>query len=343
MDKKKFGSFIKQARLNKGYTQKELADLLYIDVTAVSKWERGVTYPDITLIPDICSSLDINEHELIMSSSDTEYRRIKNDAHNYNKIKNIIFISCSIFYILGIVTCFIANLATSHSLSWFFIVLAGAICGFSFIPTITRFFKKNKLLIFLESSLGAMFILFLTCSIYTRKMWFMIPTISVFLGYFVIFFPIIFKKSLIFQNFSLKYGRFFILIYFISSELILIVLMVFINFYHPIDLLKSFSIILYIFNILIFIGCIKLISKLGLMIRMGIDFLVMIPYLYGLFGLLKVLTGLENDVYTINFSNWRNCSNGNSLFILSLIFATAGIVIIISGILFKHKKSKLQN
>lgn len=41
MDKKKFGSFIKQARLNKGYTQKELADLLYIDVTAVSKWERG--------------------------------------------------------------------------------------------------------------------------------------------------------------------------------------------------------------------------------------------------------------------------------------------------------------
>ena len=47
MEKKKFGQFIKENRIKKGYTQKELADLLFVDVTAVSKWERGVSYPDI--------------------------------------------------------------------------------------------------------------------------------------------------------------------------------------------------------------------------------------------------------------------------------------------------------
>ena len=54
MEKKKFGSFIKESRLKKGLTQQELANLLYIDVSAVSKWERGVSFPDITLISSIC-------------------------------------------------------------------------------------------------------------------------------------------------------------------------------------------------------------------------------------------------------------------------------------------------
>jgi transcriptional regulator with XRE-family HTH domain len=87
MDKKKFGSYIKESRLKKNYTQHELADLLFVDVTTVSKWERGVSYPDITLVPDICRVLDISEHELIESSRDEEYRKIKKDAKRYNNMK----------------------------------------------------------------------------------------------------------------------------------------------------------------------------------------------------------------------------------------------------------------
>ena len=88
-DKKTFGSFIKEKRLNKNYSQKELADLLYVTESAVSKWERGVTYPDITLITDICKVLEITEKELIQSGDDTEYRKIKRDSDKYNKIKKI--------------------------------------------------------------------------------------------------------------------------------------------------------------------------------------------------------------------------------------------------------------
>ena len=86
MNKESFGSFIKELRQNKKYTQQELADLLYLDVSAVSKWERGVSYPDITLIPKICEVLNIDEHELIKCSRDLEYQRIKEEAFRLKTI-----------------------------------------------------------------------------------------------------------------------------------------------------------------------------------------------------------------------------------------------------------------
>ena len=75
-DKKTFGSFIKEKRISKNYSQKELAELLYVTESAVSKWERGVSYPDITLITDLCKVLEVSEKELIDSGDDDEYRKI---------------------------------------------------------------------------------------------------------------------------------------------------------------------------------------------------------------------------------------------------------------------------
>ena len=79
-DKKTFGSFIKLKRIEKNYSQKDLAQMLYVTEGAVSKWERGVSYPDITLISDICRVLDISEHEFVTASSDTSTRKVKNEA-----------------------------------------------------------------------------------------------------------------------------------------------------------------------------------------------------------------------------------------------------------------------
>ena len=100
MNKTEFGSYIKESRLKKNYTQKQLADLLFIDVSAVSKWERGVSFPDITLVPDICRVLDISEHELISASSDHEYRRMKKDAKTFNNMKKGTFWTFNIFIYL---------------------------------------------------------------------------------------------------------------------------------------------------------------------------------------------------------------------------------------------------
>ncbi len=44
LDKERFGAFVARLRKEKGYTQKELAERLYISNKAVSKWETGVSF-----------------------------------------------------------------------------------------------------------------------------------------------------------------------------------------------------------------------------------------------------------------------------------------------------------
>ena len=79
-DKKTFGSFIKAKRTEKNYSQKDVAEMLFVTEGAVSKWERGISYPDITLVADICRVLEISEHELITASTDIETRKMKQEA-----------------------------------------------------------------------------------------------------------------------------------------------------------------------------------------------------------------------------------------------------------------------
>lgn len=44
IDNEKFGVFLAQLRKQKGFTQKELAQKLFVSDKAVSKWERGVSH-----------------------------------------------------------------------------------------------------------------------------------------------------------------------------------------------------------------------------------------------------------------------------------------------------------
>lgn len=50
---KSFGNFLLQKRKEKNLTQKELAKLLFVTEPAVSKWEKDVAHPDISLLPKI--------------------------------------------------------------------------------------------------------------------------------------------------------------------------------------------------------------------------------------------------------------------------------------------------
>lgn len=44
IDKKKFGAFVSELRKEKGYTQKQLAEKLFLSDKAVSKWETGISH-----------------------------------------------------------------------------------------------------------------------------------------------------------------------------------------------------------------------------------------------------------------------------------------------------------
>lgn len=292
MDKIKFGSYIKESRIRKNYTQQELAELLFVDVSTVSKWERGVSYPDITMVPDICRVLDISEHELIASSHDEEYRKMKTDASKYNNMKKSTFWTLNISYLVSILICFIVNVAVNHTLSWFFIVLTSVMCAYSFCPTITWLFTKYKKLSFIVSSFISLFLLFLTCSIQTNNYWFMIATIAVLLGYFIMFYPMLFKlqkKYLTIEKYN-KLSRWFLFSYTVGMFVIVSLLLICIYFYESFNLKLAFLIVGGVFMIPVVFGVLNLFE-----ISKNLNK----PILLSLLGviILAIIAGLCNAAY----------------------------------------------
>lgn len=67
MDNQKLGIFITELRKEKGLTQAQLAQKLNVTDKAVSKWERGVGFPDIKLLEPLADVLDISLLELMNS------------------------------------------------------------------------------------------------------------------------------------------------------------------------------------------------------------------------------------------------------------------------------------
>ena len=65
MDNEKFGNFVKELRKEKNLTQKELAKRINITDKAVSKWERGLSFPDITMLNILSKELDVTVEELL--------------------------------------------------------------------------------------------------------------------------------------------------------------------------------------------------------------------------------------------------------------------------------------
>lgn len=65
MDKEKVGTLIADLRKERGLTQKELAKQLFVSDKAVSKWERGLAMPDVTLLIPLSESLGITVTELL--------------------------------------------------------------------------------------------------------------------------------------------------------------------------------------------------------------------------------------------------------------------------------------
>lgn len=67
LDAKKLGSFIANNRQEVGLTQKQLADMLYVSASLVSKWERSIGVPNVTLLLVKSNALNITVQELVAS------------------------------------------------------------------------------------------------------------------------------------------------------------------------------------------------------------------------------------------------------------------------------------
>ena len=64
MDQKKIGQYIAIKRKAQGLTQAQLAELLGVGDKAVSKWERGLSLPDVSKYQELCKVLEVSLNEL---------------------------------------------------------------------------------------------------------------------------------------------------------------------------------------------------------------------------------------------------------------------------------------
>lgn len=186
-NKKTFGEYICRRRKELGLTQREFADKLYVTESAVSKWERGLSYPDVTLLRDICAVLDITEHELLTASEDTEKRTAEKLAAKYLRLARNYRVTQYILYGGTILICFIVNLAVQHTLSWFWIVLASVLLAASLtlapaLVSMRPALERYKWAVSLGCAAASLELLLLICCLYTGGNWFWVAFAGTIFG-----------------------------------------------------------------------------------------------------------------------------------------------------------------
>ncbi len=132
MDENRMGQFIAELRKEKKMTQKDLATQLNITDKAISKWERGLSYPDITLLTSIADILGVTTSELLNgqrseTTASKDIEKTIDNALSYAEksakrkivsFQNVLTISFSILLLAGIIVCSVCDAAISGAFTW---------------------------------------------------------------------------------------------------------------------------------------------------------------------------------------------------------------------------------
>jgi len=97
MQNSKVGNIIRTLRQERNMTQKQLADKMNISDKTVSKWERGLGCPDISLIPELSDILRVDTQKLLVGDM------TPNDFVGGN-MKNTKYYICSICHNISLCT-----------------------------------------------------------------------------------------------------------------------------------------------------------------------------------------------------------------------------------------------
>ncbi|MBR3953395.1 MAG: helix-turn-helix domain-containing protein [Oscillospiraceae bacterium] len=157
INKEKFGEFVTTLRKEKGMTQKELAEKLFVSDKAVSKWERGQSLPDITLLNPLAEVLDSTPAELLNCGKLEENESIAperveelvgkainfSDDEKTRKVITtrgiLIYLLCLVVGIIGAAICNFIYMDSINNVIWTFEALF-AVFGAYFM-----FFVKERL------------------------------------------------------------------------------------------------------------------------------------------------------------------------------------------------------
>lgn len=82
MEAERFGSFVAQRRRERGMTQATLASELHVTDKAISRWERGVGFPDIGNIEPLADALGVSIVELMRAEKTEEQTMTTDEAED---------------------------------------------------------------------------------------------------------------------------------------------------------------------------------------------------------------------------------------------------------------------
>ncbi len=191
-NKKTLGAYIRQRRQELGLTQKEFAERLFVTESAVSKWERGLSYPDITLVREICAVLEVSEHELLTASEDTEARTIQGLARKYLRLVETYRRVQYILYGAILLGCAIGNLASRGRLDWFWIAAAAVMMAAS-LTLLPALVERHKYAAAIGGFTVSLLLLLLFCALWSAGGWFLQAAPLVLLGLSVFLLPLVLR------------------------------------------------------------------------------------------------------------------------------------------------------
>lgn len=327
INKTTFGKFMREKRMEKGLTQKELAEKLFLSESAVSKWEMGKSYPDITMIPDICAALEVSEHELISGANDSEYRVMKREARLYRRVTETFFWGFTGSYIAALIICVICDLAVNRRLTFSIITAGSLLVAFTFIPTCVRFTQKHKLALFAGSTYLSLCILFLICCVYFRQNWFANAALGTLLGYTVCFVPLLLKKYI-----PEKYGKFIPAAYFAACFLCIVLLLLAVRITVEFSLARGLLIVLFAMIPFAVTAIMQIIPVNGFL-KAGVDIFAFGVTVYGTQFCVNRILGIDTAAdYAVNFADWQTCVNGNIYLIILIASLAAALAFLIVGL-----------
>ena len=172
-----FHEKLQELRKNKGLTQEELAEALYVSRTAVSKWESGRGYPNIESLKDISKFFSVSIDDLLSSEKLLSIAEKENKS-NIRNMCDLLFGIVDLFSFILIVLPLYPNkiddfvysvnllnytqtTLVNKTIYWIMFVSLVTLGIAKMILTITNAEKSNKILMGFSMVISIVLVLFL--------------------------------------------------------------------------------------------------------------------------------------------------------------------------------------
>ncbi len=95
-----FSDNLKKYRIEKGFSQNDIAEKLFVTRQCVSKWENGVTQPDLQTLSNLSELLGVSIDELIKPEDGSSHKRSHDINRNLFTVNALVAIFCLIAFVV---------------------------------------------------------------------------------------------------------------------------------------------------------------------------------------------------------------------------------------------------